>query len=1483
MTPAFQQLRVTVIGAPGFVPELEASVSKTTAPLSFDVTTPDTLDEPLADIDCLVLDQETIDNSVQPVLNRVANTSPSLPVVLLVTDTSQSTIQDGIEACVTDYLPRSLCESNPSITTTQLVSIVRDSPTDVKSDEWFVDGVDAAVSVLDPLTGEFSRVNHRMAELLDTTQSDIMGKSIDDLRVSTTETSSATVQDVLTRILETGQPETHELVFHPDTGVSRVLDTTIRQIPDADQNRIVFTGQPATSQKKELQAPPQSDRQLELVTENVEEIIYIANADFSNVEYVNSAYEDMWGRPVGELYEDATAFMSGIDPRDRESFEAEFEAMRTDIKTGDPDQSYEFEFRVRQPDGEVRWAHATGYHVTNKTGEDRYVGIVEDITERRDQQQRLEAERDRRSIMFENTSDPIMAVTFQNKEPYITEVNSAFESTFGYDAEQISDRPISDVVVPDAEWSGYERIRQQALAGESVETEVRRKTTDEIRDFLLRVLPFESVEGRHAYVWYTDITERKRRERAIEEERKKYTTLVEQSTDGVAVVSDGKYVFINEAFADITGYDRSELLERPFHEVFTPESRELVIDRYERRVAGESPPNQYDVEIEARNSEPVTLELSVSRIQHEGEPATLANFRDITERRRRERTIEQLQTTIERLQAAETSDDVYSIAVETTHDVLGLPIAACWRQDGDAEQLTRVAGTDPAEKMWENSSSVTPGDWEYSMFERGEATTYDPTQYHEHSPLDAAIIVPIGDQALLAAGRAETTEYKSYLIGVLQILASHAASALERVARSRELRESQRRLQAIVDRIDGVIFFAPASELDEPDPDPEFVSAGYDKIWGQSLETIVETYDEGFFETLHSEDYDRYRDFISQISNDVASGDAKQRYTQTFRIKRPEGEIRWVHSDFYVMDWTEETPRVLIVSRDITERKQRERTLESFHDATAELTTADAVPDACHIAVTAAADIFDMPATAVYHYNEETATLVPTATGPEIPSHEELEQLTADSATVWESFISEQMQHFDSTAESLSGIGPTDEGLLLPLGGNGVLAIWLSDDSLDTDSATILAATLEASLNRLRGERELKSRRAELEAQSEHARRLESITELTQRIEAAITTRSSREGIRDAVCAELVNVDPFSAAWIAGAKVGTDQLTLRTVVRLDRDEVEQFLTDDGSDGTDTNPVAEAWESGDLCAINELIGGRQRSDWQQYLLKQGAGSFCAVPLEYAGVTYGVLAIVADAPEAFGERERDVLAQLGTSIGYAMTAIRRQRALESDDTLELEFQGTQMDLPFAQLADEIGCRVRQERTIRRRDDSVSVYYTLVGEVTADVVQTASTVLPGDIDVVSRQDSETVIEQRSSSWFGAIVSEYGGVLQRCQATGTTVTLAIELPQETDTRSIVDRIQKEFPELDLTAQRHHHESESTPGEVRNQLQHRLSERQYEALETAYAMGYFEWPRESSGENVAKQLNITQPTVNKHIRLGEAKVFDFLFGSDRD
>jgi predicted DNA binding protein len=55
------------------------------------------------------------------------------------------------------------------------------------------------------------------------------------------------------------------------------------------------------------------------------------------------------------------------------------------------------------------------------------------------------------------------------------------------------------------------------------------------------------------------------------------------------------------------------------------------------------------------------------------------------------------------------------------------------------------------------------------------------------------------------------------------------------------------------------------------------------------------------------------------------------------------------------------------------------------------------------------------------------------------------------------------------------------------------------------------------------------------------------------------------------------------------------------------------------------------------------------------------------------------------------------------------------------------------------------------------------------------------------------------------------------------------------------------------------------------------LTDRQRTALEAAYFSGIFEWPRHSSGEEVAESLGVSSPTFHQHVRAAEKKIFGAL------
>lgn len=66
--------------------------------------------------------------------------------------------------------------------------------------------------------------------------------------------------------------------------------------------------------------------------------------------------------------------------------------------------------------------------------------------------------------------------------------------------------------------------------------------------------------------------------------------------------------------------------------------------------------------------------------------------------------------------------------------------------------------------------------------------------------------------------------------------------------------------------------------------------------------------------------------------------------------------------------------------------------------------------------------------------------------------------------------------------------------------------------------------------------------------------------------------------------------------------------------------------------------------------------------------------------------------------------------------------------------------------------------------------------------------------------------------------------------------------------------------------------DSEIVPVDVR-----RLTDRQREVLETAYGMGYFDYPRGANASEVADELGIRPSTFTEHLNTAQSKILDEL------
>jgi len=123
------------------------------------------------------------------------------------------------------------------------------------------------------------------------------------------------------------------------------------------------------------------------------------------------------------------------------------------------------------------------------------------------------------------------------------------------------------------------------------------------------------------------------------ESEEKYRNVVERSNDGIGIIQDGLIKYANRRLAGIAGYSVKEIENTPFADYIQSNELPKVLDRYNRRLAGEEVPAIYETIIKHKNRGLVDVELNVGIIKYQGEPAELVIVRDITDRKRAEEAL----------------------------------------------------------------------------------------------------------------------------------------------------------------------------------------------------------------------------------------------------------------------------------------------------------------------------------------------------------------------------------------------------------------------------------------------------------------------------------------------------------------------------------------------------------------------------------------------------------------------------------------------------------------------------------------------------------------------------------------------------------------------------------------------------------------------------------------------------------------------------
>jgi len=376
---------------------------------------------------------------------------------------------------------------------------------------------------------------------------------------------------------------------------------------------------------------------------------------------VNRRYCEIIG--LNEQDMTATTFMAITHPDD---LQPDLDNME-ELKAGRR-RDFSMEKRLFRSDGSTRWVNLTVSPMWSP-GETptSHLAIVEDITDRKQAEAKLlqftrdleqqvrqraqESEESRRRLqaILDGTSDAVFVKDLHGR--YLL-LNRAAGEFVGKSPNQVMGQDDTFIFSPADALAVMDGDRKVMAAGETKTYEDVATTADGVqRTFLSTKGPLFDAEGHVVGLFgiSRDITERKSAEARIQESETRFRRLFEEAYLGMCLMGADKTLLrVNRAFCALVGYDEQELVGRTYAVYTHPDDLKANLEFTDRFLRGEIPGYQIEKRYIRKNGEVRWVNVSVSLTEREAaRGGCLATIEDITERKRVEQALQQLNTSLE--------------------------------------------------------------------------------------------------------------------------------------------------------------------------------------------------------------------------------------------------------------------------------------------------------------------------------------------------------------------------------------------------------------------------------------------------------------------------------------------------------------------------------------------------------------------------------------------------------------------------------------------------------------------------------------------------------------------------------------------------------------------------------------------------------------------------------------------------------------------
>jgi PAS domain S-box-containing protein len=288
---------------------------------------------------------------------------------------------------------------------------------------------------------------------------------------------------------------------------------------------------------------------------------------------------------------------------------------------------WHWEGRIITPSGKLKWIQGTSQPELQAEGDFVWNGLVMDITDRKQAEEKLQASEARYKAILDAIPDLMFRISRDGE--YLDLKSEGANITLSRD--EIIGKHLQELLPSDVAAISQVAIAKTLDSGTLQTCEYKLPTPLGVRDYEARLV----VSGQDEVLAIVrDITERKQAEVALQNLAQKFAKAFSCSPDSITIstLQEGRFIEVNDSFVKLSGYERDEAIGKTSFDL------NLWVHDRDRlnlleELQGSGVVRNLEFEFRQKSGEIITTLLSAEVIDLHGIPSILAVHHDITERK----------------------------------------------------------------------------------------------------------------------------------------------------------------------------------------------------------------------------------------------------------------------------------------------------------------------------------------------------------------------------------------------------------------------------------------------------------------------------------------------------------------------------------------------------------------------------------------------------------------------------------------------------------------------------------------------------------------------------------------------------------------------------------------------------------------------------------------------------------------------------------